>query len=413
MRLNKLFLLSVCTLSLSVGDISQIQGAGMLTELTTSSMMRRVPFVAAQSQLFKPSGIWTPVRYASTSKKSNAVSIGHPCIDAVFQYGFGRPHVAETFINTVLRFEGANKITEVTFLPRDLPSNNPTDPIAYNFTVDVRCKTQDGRYFLVEMQNDFRDDYHLKALIEHSRMIGRIDLDQHEAANNTDSESPKVSSAKYWRDIAGIYSIVLTNKAFGETRKKTTYADEPVMEPDLLNTYELRNVHHLERHFGDIPNQLTLLMLANLEDKPISARSQLERWASLFQEKALRHGSRKIPETKAIEYPEELAAGDAAMKEFIDSLDVRHLPQAVREQYIRNIRYNNDSWADIEEKANARAEARVLEKGKAAGEIAGQIKLIVRQIRTNKIQLKDIMNDDEIDDVVKKEVENALKNTGK
>jgi predicted transposase/invertase (TIGR01784 family) len=189
-------------------------------------------------------------------------------------------------------------------------------------------------------------------------MIGRIDLDQHEATNNTDSGSPKVSSTKYWRDIAGIYSIVLTNKAFGDTRKKKTYADEPVMEPDLLNTYELRNVHHLERHFGEIPNQLTLLMLANLEDKPISARSHLERWASLFQEKALRHGARKIPETKAIEDPEELAAGDAAMKEFIESLDVRHLPQAVREQYIRNLRYYNDSWADIEEKATARGEAR-------------------------------------------------------
>jgi predicted transposase/invertase (TIGR01784 family) len=144
------------------------------------------------------------------------------------------------------------------------------------------------------------------------------------------------------------------------------------MEPDLLNTYEFRNVHHLERHFGDIPNQLTLLMLANLEDKPISARSHLERWASIFQEKTLRHGARKIPETKAIEDPEELAAGDEAMKEFIDSLDVRHLPQAVREQYIRNLRYYNDSWADIEEKANARAEARVLEKGKTEGKAEGQ-----------------------------------------
>ena len=390
MRLNKLFLLSVCTLGLCIGGISQSQGAGILTELSTSSMMmRRVSFVAVQSNPLKRSGIWTPIRYASTSNKSNAISIGHPCIDAVFQYGFGRPHVAKTFINTVLRFEGANKITEVTFLPRDLPSNSPTDPIAYNFTVDVRCKTRDGRYFLVEMQNDFRDDYHLKALIEHSRMIGRIDLDQHEAANNTDSGSPKVSSAKYWEDIAGIYSIVLTNKAFGKTKKKKTYADEPVMEPDLLNTYELRNVHHLNRNFGDIPNQLTLLMLANLEDKPISARSHLERWASIFQEKALRHGARKIPETKAIEDPEELAAGDEAMKEFIDSLDVRHLPQAVREQYIRNLRYYNDSWADIEEKATARGEARGIEKGKAEGENAKAIE-IARNLKSMNLSIEQI-----------------------
>lgn len=40
-------------------------------------------------------------------------------------------------------------------------------------------------------------------------------------------------------------------------------------------------------------------------------------------------------------------------------------------------------------------------KSKAEGEIAGQIKLLIRQVKTNKIKLNDIMNDGEIDDVVK------------
>ena len=37
----------------------------------------------------------------------------------------------------------------------------------------------------------------------------------------------------------------------------------PKMEPDLVNPYTLRHAHHLERTFGEIPYQLTLVTLAN------------------------------------------------------------------------------------------------------------------------------------------------------
>jgi len=45
-------------------------------------------------------------------------------------------------------------------------------------------------YYLVEMQNDFRDDYQIKALIEHSRMLSSLDTkqtkeDQHKREKNT------------------------------------------------------------------------------------------------------------------------------------------------------------------------------------------------------------------------------------
>lgn len=395
--LKRLLKLS-CLTTLSVGALQLSSTLDATFAETSSMMMRRVSSPAICSAIPVAAVNWkqpvphsmfcTPLRFASHSA-SNCISIGHPCIDAVFQYGFGRPHVAETFINTILGFKDADKITEVTFLPRDLPSQNPTGAMSYNFTVDVRCKTQDGRYFLVEMQNDFRDDYHLKALIEHSRMIGRIDLDQHGETDKMERGRKKDASPKYWKDIQGIYSIVLTNKAFGKTKKKKTYLNEPIMEPDLLNTYELRNIHHLERHFGDIPNQLTLLMLANLKEKPISALSSLERWAYIFQEKALRHGARKIPATKSIENPEELAAGDEAMKEFIDSLDIRHLPEEVRERYHRTIQYYNDSIVDIAEKA---------EKNKAT-EIARN--LLAMNLPIHQIQQATGLTEAEINDLRK------------
>lgn len=69
---------------------------------------------------------------------------------------------------------------------------------------------------------------------------------------------------------------------------------------------------------------------------------------------------------------------------------------------------NMDQIEEFQHKEKQRQEQALIEKGKAEGEIEGQIKLLTRQIRTNKIQLKDIMNDDEIDGDVKEGLKKAL-----
>ena len=357
MRLNKLFLLNVCVVSLYVGGITQSYGSGVLTEMAASSIMRRVSFAAIQNHSWRQSGILHSVRQISTLKKTKGTSIGNPCIDGVFQYGLSDSFIASNFLNIVLQLQDGSSITEVTFLPRDLPSSDPLAITGYNFTVDARCKTKDGRHFLVEMQNDFTDDYHLKALIEHSRMIGRIDLDQTRALSRTEEKNlKKKGSRKFWKGIQGIYSVVLTNKAFSEKRFKSRYTKEPLMEPDLRNTYELRNITNLSRHYGDIPNQIVLLMLANLPDKSEKDFSPLERWAYMFQDKGLRHGARKIEEIREIKNPKEVAGGDKAIERFIQRLDIRHLPQEVIDRYHSAIQYYNETILDIEERAEEKGE---------------------------------------------------------
>jgi hypothetical protein len=65
-------------------------------------------------------------------------------------------------LNAALDFEGDQRIDSMEYLPQELPSSDPNSLGSYRFTVDVSCRSKDGRHFLIEIQNDFRGDYHLK-----------------------------------------------------------------------------------------------------------------------------------------------------------------------------------------------------------------------------------------------------------
>ena len=318
-----------------------------------------------------------------TKPCSTSIRIGNPCIDGVFQYGFAEPSILSDFINAALDLTGDQCIEEIHYLPKELPSSNPMSEFAYRFTVDVRCRAKDGRHFLVEMQNDFRADYHLKALIEHSRMMSRLDLEdtdedqKHREANN------KNDKKKFWKDIQGLYTIILTNKVFPLTKLKNNYKDEPVMEPFLVNPYEWRHTKVHTRHYGDVPNQIILLMLNNLKKEPGELKSNIERWAYVFKDHSLRTGGSKIAETREIENPALIAGNDQAIINFFNRVDMRHLPQDVRSQYISALKYYNTTIIDLEEQA----ETRGLEKGEAIGLERGKLEekkeMALRMLKKN------------------------------
>jgi hypothetical protein len=79
MRLDRMFLLGVCAISLCVGGVSQSHGAGMLREMTgvSTSVLRRAAFSAVRHQTLKPAFLLNAVRHCST-KKIQEVSIGNP-----------------------------------------------------------------------------------------------------------------------------------------------------------------------------------------------------------------------------------------------------------------------------------------------------------------------------------------------
>lgn len=288
--------------------------------------------------------------------KSKSVMMTNPCIDSVFQYGFQEPSILSDFLNAVLNFTGENAIEEITYLPRDITSSDPLSSFAYHFTVDIRCRTKSNHHFLIEMQNDFRDDYHLKSLVEHSRMLSRLDTDQTLEDQALRVEKNKGDTNKFWKNVEGLYTVVITNKAFPDGKMKSNYPGEAMMEPFLINNYELRHTEQLERHYGDIPNQIILLMLDNLNKKAEELSSSIERWAYLFKDPSLKSGVRKISETKEIADPDLVAGGNKSIRAFIDRVNIEHLPQEVRERYIRSLVYFNDTILDISMKSREEGE---------------------------------------------------------
>lgn len=307
-------------------------------------------------------------RFFSDQRETKTVKIGNPCIDGIFQYGFESKTALSGFLNAVLGFEGEKSIQNIEYLRRDMPPSDPSSPLGYHFTVDVRCRTKEGQHFLVEMQNDFRDDYHMKSLVEHARMLSRLDTGQSMEEQEQRAEKNKNDKKKFWKGIQGLYAVVITNKTFPLSSMKRFYPGETVMEPFLVNHYELRHMKKLDRHYGDIPNQIVLLMLDNLKKSAGELSSPIERWSYLFKDSSIRSGVTKISETKEIEDPEIIAGEDPAIREFIDRVNIKNLPYEVRERYISALRYYNDCILDIQEKGE--------KKGREAGLKEGLLKAV-------------------------------------
>jgi PD-(D/E)XK nuclease family transposase len=306
------------------------------------------------SSLATPSLFRFPRRlFGSQAPEHHSRRIYHPCIDGVFQYGFESPTAIINFLNAALDLKGQREIQTVEHIKRDMPAADPTSPLGYHFTVDVRCRTKDGHHFLVEMQNDFRDDYHLKALIEHSRMLSRLDTDQTEDDKEKRMLKNKDHATHFWKGIQGIYTVVITNKAFAQKRMNLSHPDETLMEPLLVNPYELRHTEQLDRHYGDMPHRIVLLMLDHLKKPAAELSSPIEDWAYVFKDTALKSGAKKIPETKEIEDIELVANRNPGIREFIERIDVKNLPAEVHDRYVRAIHYYNTTIVDIEEKGKA------------------------------------------------------------
>ena len=315
--------------------------------------------------------------------------IYHPCIDGIFQYGF-ESHIAITsFLNTVLGFTGEKEIQNVEHIKKDMPTADPSSPLGYHFTVDVRCRTKEGHHFLVEMQNDFRDDYHLKALIEHSRMLSCLDTDQTEKDKKQREAKNKQDATKFWKNIQGIYTVVITNKAFDTKRMKLSYPTEKTMEPLLVNPYELRHTEQLDRRYGDVPNRIILLMLDHLNKPAADLNTPIEDWAYVFKDRALRAGIEKIPETKELEDIELIANRNPGIREFIERIDVNNLPNEVRDRYMRAIHYYNTTIMDIEEKGIEKGIAKGISKGKEEGIKEASVK-IAHELKKMKMSTQQI-----------------------
>lgn len=73
----------------------------------------------------------------------------NPKADLTFKRVFGEhPDLVKSFLNALLPLPAEECITDIEYLPSEMV---PENPLRKNSIVDVRCKDNKGRYFIVEM----------------------------------------------------------------------------------------------------------------------------------------------------------------------------------------------------------------------------------------------------------------------
>ena len=85
-----------------------------------------------------------------------------PKADLTFKRVFGEhPDLVRSFLNALLPLEAGEEIERVEYLPAELV---PENPLRKNSIVDVRCRDNRGRQFIVEMQMAWSPEFRQRVL---------------------------------------------------------------------------------------------------------------------------------------------------------------------------------------------------------------------------------------------------------
>jgi flagellar biosynthesis/type III secretory pathway protein FliH len=108
-------------------------------------------------------------------------------------------------------------------------------------------------------------------------------------------------------------------------------------------------------------------MLDHLNKPVAELKTPIEDWAYVFKDRKLRYGAVKVPVTKKLQEIELIANRNPGIRAFIERIDVKNLPNEVRDRHMRAIQYYNTTIMDIEEKAVDRG----IKKGEREGLLKG------------------------------------------
>ena len=101
-----------------------------------------------------------------------------PRADLTFKRIFGEHEdLTKSFLNAMLPFEEGEEIESLEFLPAELV---PDTPLKKDTIVDVRCKDNRGRQFIVEMQMFWTETFMQRVLFNASKAyVKQLDKGQH------------------------------------------------------------------------------------------------------------------------------------------------------------------------------------------------------------------------------------------
>lgn len=187
----------------------------------------------------------------------------NPKADLTFKRVFGEhPDLVMSFLNALLPLQPEEDITEIEYLPSGMV---PENPLRKNSIVDVRCKDNKGRYFIVEMQMIWSPEFKQRVLFNASKAYVR-----------------QMDSGEKYDLLQPVYSLNLVNDVFESDLK------------DYYHYYRMVHVEHSEKVINGL--QLVFVELPKFSPHTYSEKKMEVLWLRYLTE---------IDE-KTTEVPEEL-----------------------------------------------------------------------------------------------------------
>ena len=232
-----------------------------------------------------------------------------PKADLTFKRVFGEhPDLVMSLLNALLPLESKQEVTEIEYLPVELV---PDNPLRKNSIVDVRCRDNRGRVFLVEMQMIWTPEFKQRILFNASKAYVR-----------------QIKAGEHYELLQPVYSLNLVNDIF-----------EPELKDEFYHYYRLVHMEHTDKVIEGL--HLIFVELPKFKPHNYSEKKMQVLWLRYLTE--INEDTREIPEEllanpelkKAVNALEESAFTDAQLAGYEKFWDIISVEKTLYNSAIR------------------------------------------------------------------------------
>jgi len=271
-----------------------------------------------------------------------------PKNDLTFKKIFGQhPHLLKSFLNAMLPLPQGSYIESLEYLPADMV---PETPLMKYSIVDVRCRDNTGRQFIVEMQMTWTTGFMQRVLFNASKAYVK-----------------QLDRAYAYNTLQPVYALNLVNEVF-ETEK-----------PEFYHHYQIVNIADTEKQLEGL--EFVFVELPKFKPEIFSEKKLQVLWLRFLTE---------IDE-KSTDIPEDLLAS-SEIKEALENLRSSAFSQAEMESYDKywdSVRTERTLQTDSFNKGET--------KGKAEEKIANAKNGIMAGLSNEIIKTMTQLSDEKID----------------
>jgi predicted transposase/invertase (TIGR01784 family) len=259
-----------------------------------------------------------------------------PKNDIVFKKIFGEhPHLLVSFLNAMMKFEDGSVIVSLEYLKDELV---PVNPLKKRSIVDVRCKDNNGRQFIVEMQMEMVSDFLARMLFNTAQIYAN-----------------QISKGEDFLRLQPVYGLAILNNAFD--RKTEEYYHQYEMINPENNDEKIQGISiviiELPKFIPqtETEKKMTVLWLRFLKEidegfheipEELTANKEINEAITICEEAAYSEGERAA----YYRYWNDVRS-DKADKEHYEEIGIKKGREEERNILVRNLAENNLSIEQI------------------------------------------------------------------